>query len=639
MVAAATPTALARDPALPPGQDFDALKAEAVAALQRLCAGWTDYNAHDPGVTLAELLSYALTDLGYRATLPIEDLLAAAKLGSRGGIYPPWRALPSPPVTIADFRRLLLDRVDGLANVWLTPRIVGTCPTGLYDIRLHAALPLPGVYPGQQHRYRDLVQRTRRVFERNRPICEDIGSIRVLRPLRTMVNAAVDIEPGTCPEAVMAEALFRLAIFLAPEPCRTPLEPEDAAAALEGPLLLRGLIAQGELAEKPATIDPEALAEILRDTPGVLRVRDPALWIDGVGRRDGPCPIDPEDYCCLDAGIESDALPLALNIHGRSCAVDRGEVLRRLLRRWEAHRATWSLKPAYRQAFVLPSGKPRALTRLAPLGPQLPRVYGLSTPGKPDSPAAAQLEGFLQIFEAVMAEFCTRLDAMGALAGGEIGFPLPIAEHEKLLDMLLALDGVAAEIVPTPPRHAGHEAEGQHRIAVKQALLDRRAILARRRGRGFDPGVRGEARRLSGVERRARLLLGTGQARNTRICLIEHMMLRPRTRARRDLEAGGFDYAMAVSVAITLPEQDCRDHRYRAEIETAIRAELPAHLGLHMHFVDSARWHRLRDLERLWRDALRVNARHAADQLAVELRDLLERWTRREGGEWRATAR
>ena len=35
-------------------------------------------------------------------------------------------------------------------------------------------------------------------------------------------------------------------------------------------------------------------------------------------------------------------------------------------------------------------------------------------------------------------------------------------------------------------------------------------------------------------------------------------------------------------------------------------------------------------IERLWRAALRVDARRAADQLAVELRDLLERWTRRE---------
>ncbi len=38
---------------------------------------WTDYNVHDPGVTILEFLCYALTDLGYRSSMPIADLLAS----------------------------------------------------------------------------------------------------------------------------------------------------------------------------------------------------------------------------------------------------------------------------------------------------------------------------------------------------------------------------------------------------------------------------------------------------------------------------------------------------------------------------------------------------------------------------------
>jgi hypothetical protein len=108
------------------------------------------------------------------------------------------------------------------------------------------------------------------------------------------------------------------------------------------------------------------------------------------------------------------------------------------------------------------------------------------------------------------------------------------------------------------------------------------------------------------------------------------MMLRPHTQARRDLEGGRYSYAMAVSVAVAMPDEARDDPGHCAEIEAAIRAGLPAHLGLHVHFVDHGRWRRLRDLERLWRAALRLDERHAADQLAIELRDLLERWSRRE---------
>ena len=38
---------------------------------------WTDYNVHDPGITILEALCYAITDLGYRMGWRIEDILVA----------------------------------------------------------------------------------------------------------------------------------------------------------------------------------------------------------------------------------------------------------------------------------------------------------------------------------------------------------------------------------------------------------------------------------------------------------------------------------------------------------------------------------------------------------------------------------
>ena len=38
---------------------------------------WTDYNIHDPGITIMELLCYAITDLGLRINQPIENLVAS----------------------------------------------------------------------------------------------------------------------------------------------------------------------------------------------------------------------------------------------------------------------------------------------------------------------------------------------------------------------------------------------------------------------------------------------------------------------------------------------------------------------------------------------------------------------------------
>ncbi|MEB3362503.1 MAG: hypothetical protein VKI42_10320, partial [Synechococcaceae cyanobacterium] len=47
--------------------------------LGRLCGDqWSDFNSHDPGITILEQLCFALTELAYRSQWPIEDLLASA---------------------------------------------------------------------------------------------------------------------------------------------------------------------------------------------------------------------------------------------------------------------------------------------------------------------------------------------------------------------------------------------------------------------------------------------------------------------------------------------------------------------------------------------------------------------------------
>ena len=57
--------------------DFDFLKAEGIRRIQEMAGNiWTDYNEHDPGVTILEALCYALTDLGYRTSFDMKDLLA-----------------------------------------------------------------------------------------------------------------------------------------------------------------------------------------------------------------------------------------------------------------------------------------------------------------------------------------------------------------------------------------------------------------------------------------------------------------------------------------------------------------------------------------------------------------------------------
>ena len=103
--------------------DFDTLRSSAIAYLGNLTGKiWTDYNVHDPGITTLEVLIYALLDLGYRTNLPVDDLFTRdpSDTTADNNFFPASRILGNNPLTITDYRKLLVD-ISGVKNAWLEP--------------------------------------------------------------------------------------------------------------------------------------------------------------------------------------------------------------------------------------------------------------------------------------------------------------------------------------------------------------------------------------------------------------------------------------------------------------------------------------------------------------------------------------
>jgi hypothetical protein len=112
-----------KSPTLPAGMDYQLLRRTAMQYIQQLGSGlWTDYNIHDPGITIMELLCYALTDLSFRARFPLQDLLAEPPSVSpdprRQGFFTAREILTISPWTTPDYRKLLID-IEGVKNGWL----------------------------------------------------------------------------------------------------------------------------------------------------------------------------------------------------------------------------------------------------------------------------------------------------------------------------------------------------------------------------------------------------------------------------------------------------------------------------------------------------------------------------------------
>lgn len=111
-----------KNPNLPESNDYRALKTKGLEYIQQLGSKlWTDYNKHDPGITLLEALCFAITDLGYRASFDIKDILAEPDASpndhERQGFFTARDILTINPCTINDFRKLLID-LEGVKNAW-----------------------------------------------------------------------------------------------------------------------------------------------------------------------------------------------------------------------------------------------------------------------------------------------------------------------------------------------------------------------------------------------------------------------------------------------------------------------------------------------------------------------------------------
>lgn len=119
------PAVIDKNKLLDDSQRYSFLREQGLEYIQDLSGKiWTDHNAHDPGITILEVLCYALTDLGYRTGFEVKDVLATpdgvVDPPEISTLYPAHEILPSAPLTISDYRRLLV-KIDGIRNAWLDP--------------------------------------------------------------------------------------------------------------------------------------------------------------------------------------------------------------------------------------------------------------------------------------------------------------------------------------------------------------------------------------------------------------------------------------------------------------------------------------------------------------------------------------
>lgn len=115
--------------------NYELLRQEGLNYVQNIAGKiWTDYNIHDPGITILEILCYAITDLGYRTSYDIKDIIAPDPTDTNAkeihNFFTAAQILPNAPVTNYDYRKLMIDveihdptdpgcEYAGVKNAWI----------------------------------------------------------------------------------------------------------------------------------------------------------------------------------------------------------------------------------------------------------------------------------------------------------------------------------------------------------------------------------------------------------------------------------------------------------------------------------------------------------------------------------------
>ena len=434
-------TAAAEHPAL----DYEALRQEGIALLQRLSGQtWTDHNAHDPGITILEQLCYAITDLGYRISHSLPDLLSEPV--PRGAqpfphLFTPAQILTSAPVTLTDLRKIVLD-VEGVQNAWIKP-IAEPKPALYYhegrrELSLRAddetaeRVHLRGLYRVSIERSELSWQGGAQVEEavakrlhRHRNLCEDFAQVVVLDPQDTRVHAAIEIDAVEDSAALLVQIYQAIATYMSPTIRFATLAEMLASGRTideiyDGPLLEHGFIDSDalEALKRRELLYTSDLIQVITDIPGVRAIRQISVSLDD----EPPAPWSVElreDRVPRLRLTASAAKPQELSIKllrdRMPIEVDKPAVMQGY-RAWQNERARRPKPDPKTHDELLPAaGRDRALDRYTSVQHHFPAAYGIGSPGLPASASAErkahaqQLRAYLTIFDQLLANGFSQL--------------------------------------------------------------------------------------------------------------------------------------------------------------------------------------------------------------------------------------
>lgn len=433
-----------RDPASLDDKDFSFLREEGIRYIQELGGKlWTDYNTHDPGITMLEVLCYAITDLGNRIDQPIENLLSDPGKGIEGQFFTIQEILPAAPTNALDYRKLIID-LDGVKNCWIYPKSIPVYANLKLEQLSYSQDIQQGLSPGQKTQFnlrglctivvdieedelsKALENQINKAYHAHRNLCEDLYEIRKVERHPISVCANIEVKPEADEELVHAHILEALENYLAPEPRFHSLtEMMDKGYRMdeifEGPLLEHGFLDDEELAQSTlrTQVRLSDIIQLIMNIEGVTLIKEITLQ----GCEEGISRDASSWIMCIPAGMKpvlcskttlnyfKGVLPININ-------QSKVQDYRRLIRQAKAEQALRikeDLEPSFPKGQFLPIGDYISVQQ------NFPENYGLSDKGLPPhlgperKAKTLQLKAYLLFFDQILASYFKQLEQVKSM--------------------------------------------------------------------------------------------------------------------------------------------------------------------------------------------------------------------------------
>lgn len=425
-----------------PAMDYAILRQEGIRLLERLGGQvWTDFNTHDPGITILEQLCYAITDLGYRINHDIKDLLTSGSEDPYRSLYSPAKVLTINPVTLNDLRKMIID-VDGVKNAWIEP-IAASNPAMVYDPS-ELAIYLEGSLPQPPHRqplrlrglYQILIETDESIglhpanilpevnsrLHAARSLGEDFTPPSILPRQSIIVQAKIEIGSVEDPEKLLAEIYLALSEAISPRIHFYTLSEMlarglDIDEIFDGPALKHGFLDNAELEQfqRKIGLRTSDLLQRIMDVPGVSAVSSINIS-SGAQTEDWYLKLASDSAPTLDIDkslFDSNGPTIRLARSGIQVQLDPARVQDHItaLRKLNSVGAL----PESQRDIQLAPGQDRRVSQYHSIQHQFPALYGIGAIGLPESASperraqSKQLKAYLMFFDQLLANYFAQL--------------------------------------------------------------------------------------------------------------------------------------------------------------------------------------------------------------------------------------